>query len=329
MQCVDKPGYLVIEYIEESQGSMLSNTWFDNEHHTSERRKNYFHSLTRILLSITKTPLPSIGSFFIDRNGDLILGNRPLTMEFHELENESITTDIPRHSTYSNVQSYVGEILEMHDNRLHYQPNAVNDLDDCGYQMSALTAMRTVGPLIFNRSLRRGPFIFSLTDMHQSNVFVDDEWNITCLIDLEWACSKPIEMVHPPYWLTNKGVDEIELDEYSIRREEFMAALKSEEGKLKSPQARPYVLSEVMEESWTSGAFWYSLALSSPTGLFHNFYHHIHPLFSNKGTVKLGNVMPFYWVRSAGKFVGKKLEDKKLYDKNLIEAFSIDGSSTE
>ncbi|KAJ5618594.1 hypothetical protein N7528_006705 [Penicillium herquei] len=248
-------------------------------------------------------------------------------MEIQELENESITTDIPRDSTYSNVQSYVGEILEMHDNRLHYQPNAVNDFDDCGYQMTALTAMRTVGPLIFNRSLRRGPFIFSLTDMHQSNVFVDDEWNIISVIDLEWACSKPIEMVHPPYWLTNKGVDQIEVDEYSVRREEFMAALKSEEGKLKSPQARPYVLSEAMEQSWISGAFWYSLALSSPTGLFYIFSHHIHPLFSNKGTEKLGNVMPFYWVKSAGKFVSKKLDDKKLYDKSLVEAFSIDEPS--
>ncbi|KAJ5715482.1 uncharacterized protein N7483_012663 [Penicillium malachiteum] len=327
---VDKSGYLVTEFIEESQGSMLSNTWFDKEHHTSERRSNYFHSLTRILLSISKTSLPSIGSFLIDRNGDLILGNRPLTMEIQELENESITTDIPRDSTFSTIQSYVADILQMHDNRLRDQPNAVNDRNDSEYQMTALAAMRTIEPLIFNRGLRRGPFIFSLTDMHQSNVFVDNEWNITCVIDLEWACSKPIEMVHPPYWLTDKGVDEIESEEYNIRREEFMTALRSEESKLENPQGRPYVHSEVMEQSWGSGALWYSLALTSPTGLFQIFYNHIHSLLSDNEDLKskLWDVMPVYWVKDAEGFMSKKVDDKKLYDKNLIEAFSSSSSSS-
>ncbi|KAJ6023805.1 hypothetical protein N7540_004602 [Penicillium herquei] len=331
MRSVDKSGYLVTEFIEESQGSMLSNTWFDKEHHTIERRSNYFHSLSRILLSISKIPLPSIGSFFVDRNGDLILGNRPLTMEIQELENDSIPTDIPRDSTFSTIQSYVADILQMHDNRLRCQPNAVNDRDDSEYQMTALATMRTIGPLIFNRDLRRGPFIFSLTDMHQSNVFVDDEWNITCVIDLEWACSKPVEMVHPPYWLTDKGFDEIERDEYNIRREEFMTALRSEESKLKDSQGRPYVLSEAMEQSWGSGALWYSLALSSPTGLFQIFYNHIHSVLSDNDDLKskLWDVMPFYWVMDAEKFMSKKGDDKELYDKNLIEAFSVGSGSTK
>ncbi|KAJ5701131.1 hypothetical protein N7488_008679 [Penicillium malachiteum] len=332
IQCVDKPGYLVIEYIEESQGSMLSKTWFDKEHHTSERRGNFFHSLSRILLSISKVPLQSIGSFVIDRNGDLILGNRPLTMEIQELENESITTDIPRESTFSTIQSYVADTLQMHDNRLFYQPNAVNDRDDSEYQMTALASMRTIRPVIFDRDLRRGPFIFSPTDMHQSNLLVDDKWDITCVIDLEWACSKPVEMVNPPYWLTNKGVDQIKRDEYNIRREEFMKALRSEESKLKQPQSRPFVLSEAMEQSWGSGALWYSLALSSPTGLFQIFYNHIHPFLSDNEDLqrKLWDVMPSYWVKDAEGFINKKVDDKELYDKKLIEAFStINSPSTE
>lgn len=32
------------------------------------------------------------------------------------------------------------------------------------------------------------------------------DWRVTCLVDLEWACSRPIEMVEPPYWLTNKRI---------------------------------------------------------------------------------------------------------------------------
>jgi hypothetical protein len=32
---------------------------------------------------------------------------------------------------------------------------------------------------------RHGPFPLQLTDLHASNIFVDEDWNITCLIDLE------------------------------------------------------------------------------------------------------------------------------------------------
>lgn len=48
-----------------------------------------------------------------------------------------------------------------------------------------------------------------LTDLHQSNIFVDDNWRITYLVDLEWAYSRPVEIAEPLYWLTNKGVDKI------------------------------------------------------------------------------------------------------------------------
>lgn len=58
-----------------------------------------------------------------------------------QLENEKISTELPRDYTYSTVDSYVVDILDMHDNRFRYQPNAVNNLGDCAYQLSVLTAM--------------------------------------------------------------------------------------------------------------------------------------------------------------------------------------------
>lgn len=67
---------------------------------------------------------------------------------------------------------------------------------------SALTAMRATSPTFFRRELRRGPFVFALTDLHQSNVLVDKDWHITSIVDLEWGCSQPIEIIQPPYWPT-------------------------------------------------------------------------------------------------------------------------------
>ncbi|KAJ5081337.1 hypothetical protein NUU61_009601 [Penicillium alfredii] len=152
-------------------------------------------------------------------------------MELHELENEKIPTELSREYTYSTVESYVTDLLRGHDSRLRNQPNAVNNVQDCGYQISALAAMQTVAPLFFRRDLSRGPFVFTLTDLHQSNIFVDDQWWITCLVNLDWACSRPVQMVEPPYWLTNKGVDEVDAGEYDALRTESLAIMSAEEEK--------------------------------------------------------------------------------------------------
>lgn len=331
---VSEAGYWLIECIEETQGTMLSNRWRENQH-DAELRTNFFRSLSQILLSISKTPLPRIGSFIINSDGYLTLCNRPLSMELQELENEEIPTGLPREYTYSTVESYVTDILGVHDSRLRNQPNAVNNVQDCGYQMSALAAMRTIAPLFFRRDFHRGPFVFTLTDLHQSNIFVDDEWRITCLVDLEWACSRPFQMVEPPYWLTNKGVDEINVEEYDKLRKELLTIMNAEETEssrgflLKNARKTPLRLSEAMEEAWASGTFWYSLALSSPTGLFSLFYEHIQPLLSKNNSEEIGEIMPFYWGRDVGKFVARKLADKKKYDCELRQAFTAGSTNDE
>ncbi|PLB53306.1 hypothetical protein P170DRAFT_454417 [Aspergillus steynii IBT 23096] len=310
-------GYLLIENIKKSQGTMLSDIWPES-HSDMKLRANFFRSLSRILLSISRIPLPRIGSFIIDNNGYLLLNNRPLSMEIQMMENEGIFNDISRDFTYTTVESYTADILSIHDNRLRSQLNAVNDVSDCTIQMATLTAMRAVLPAFFSRELRRGPFIFSLTDLHQSNIFVDNNWNITCLIDLEWACSRQIEMVEPPYWLTGKGVDQIDVDEYDISRKELMSILETEEAA--STDRKILRLSEVLARTWATGTFWVILALSSPSGLFTIFAKDIYLLFSCEGSPDDG-ALPFFWTKNVPQFVNCKVSEKAEYDRNLQLVF--------
>ncbi|OBT97664.1 hypothetical protein VE01_04425 [Pseudogymnoascus verrucosus] len=315
-------GYLLTEYIEETQGEMLSNTWLENQH-DSRLRTNLFHDLSRIILSISRIALPRIGSFVIDNDGFLSLTNRPLSIEIQTLENEEVPTNIRRDYTYTTVDSYIVDMLAFHDNRLRIQPNAINDIDDSVSQMSALGAMRTIMPLFLRRELRRGPFVFTLTDLHQSNIFVDKDWHITSLVDLEWGCSRPIEMVEPPYWLTNKGVDQILPDEYNKVRVEFMTILEEEEllAASNTTERGGLRLADVMNQAWEMGTFWYTLALSSPTGLFRLFYHHIQPRLISIHDEDPDNVMPYYWAQNVFQIISRKLSDKKEYDLQLRKAF--------
>ncbi|KAE8152136.1 hypothetical protein BDV25DRAFT_170776 [Aspergillus avenaceus] len=314
-------GYLLIEYIDQTRGRMLSESWHTGRHDT-QLRTNLFHSLSSIVLSLSRTPIQEIGSFIINEQGFLRLKNRPLTLEIQDLENHRIPVDIPRESTYSTVDAYINDILAFHESRFRHQPNALNDIQDGLFQIAALTVMRTVRQAFFRPELRRGPFFLALTDLHQSNILVDDDWNIACLVDLEWACSRPAEMIHPPYWLTSQAVDGIDAAEYEKLHEEFMQAFVEREAVYPQTKLR---LSRIMQDGWMRGTFWYALALDSPTGLFRIFYDHIQPRFcrGHVDDAAFFRIVVDYWEVGAFKFVLRKVDDKERYDRLLRDAFSL------
>ncbi|OAP55990.1 hypothetical protein AYL99_10142 [Fonsecaea erecta] len=274
---------------------------------------------------MAQVPFPRIGSLIIDDDGFLQLANRPLTLEIQDLESEGIPLDVPRNRTYYTVGSYVDDLLNCHDNRLRHQPNAVNDIGDGVSQMAALTMLRAVRPDLFRRSLNHGPFVMLLTDMNRHNLIVDQNWNIMCHIDLEWTAILPVEFMQPPLWLTNRAVDQVEVDAYNKLREEFMLAFEEEEKKNQAllHDRDGLQLSSIMNMSWDLGTFWYVLAMRSPTGLHPVFYERIQPLYSrlhHEDDQFCLYAYP-YWARQAHTFVNEKANHKAEYDKKLREAF--------
>jgi hypothetical protein len=100
-------------------------------------------------------------------------------------------------------------MLTLHENSFLSNPNAVYDDDDCRGQMAARALLRMLSHYYIERKRCNGPFYLQFTDLHASNIFVDEQWNITCLMDLEWVCVLPAEMLAVPYWLSGHGIDEI------------------------------------------------------------------------------------------------------------------------
>lgn len=245
-----------MDFVEQDDSKMLSDSW-DEKRTDKVRRGNLFRDLSKIILSLARIPLPRIGSFTMDDKGFISLTNRPLTLRLQELENEGIPIKIERQDTYTAVESYVQDLLSYHDSRLLHQPNAVNGPNDAKMQMAAIAGMRAVMPQFLDCSLRHGPFVFSLTDLHQSNIFVDEQWNIKYLIEMEWACSRPIEMQQPPYWLISCGVDEMlgdRFSQYNEVREEYMEAFEKEERSMLK-KGQDLLLTRTMKRTWQTGSF--------------------------------------------------------------------------
>lgn len=282
------------------------------------------------MLSLGRIPLARIGSFTLDDEGVLSLTNRPLTFQLQALENGGIPTNITRNDTYTTTESYALDLLAYHDSRLRYQPNSINDESDCRAQMAVITQMRAVLPHFTNRDLRRGPFLFTLTDIHQSNILVDEEWNIKCLIDLEWACSRPMDMQNPPHWLSGQSVDHLigkNLVEFNEVYEEFMEAFEFEE-KLRYTANLPHARS--MRRAWDSGSFFYFHALDSTTGLFNLWERNIQPRFSTMDNLnhEFNRLIAPYWSADAESVCAAKIKDRGEYDKKLRAMFQAKANTT-
>lgn len=281
------------------------------------------------MLALGKIPLPRIGSLTMDDEGVISLTNRPLTFQLHQLENEGIPTDIDRGMTYVTTESYLLDLLTCHDSNMVHQMNAVNDEEDCRSQMAALATMRAVLPSFIRRDLRRGPFLLTLTDLHQSNIFVDDEWNVKGIIDLEWACSLPLEMQHPPYWLTGQSVDGLQGEQLTLFDEvyrEFLDVFAHEEALLlpgpRESQKIPLSRTDTMKRGWEEGNFFYFLALDSTTGLYALFIQHIQERFDyHVKRDAFRQVVSPYWRSQSQDFIAAKIQQKSEYDRRLREMF--------
>ncbi len=173
------------------------------------------------------------------------------------LENDGSPKTIQRDDTYHCTEPFVADLFHFHDQRFLTHPNAVYTRLGCRSEMASKVLMRALAHRYIRQDRRNGPFFLQFTDLHIGNVFVDDDWNITCLIDLEWVCALPVERLAVPYWLTGRAIDDLlgeRLVEFNHVRQEFMEIFGEEEGKMAAEH--DLSLAQVMREGWISGGVW-------------------------------------------------------------------------
>ncbi|KAK2589871.1 hypothetical protein QQS21_012446 [Conoideocrella luteorostrata] len=312
-------GYLILS---QAKGEMLALSW-EQHRHDKLYRERLFRDLVNITLSINKQPLPRIASFTMHSNGSISLSNRPLDLHFQMLENEGITSGIPRQRTYTAIEPYISDLLSLQDSKILHQPNAIHDREDGESQLAALAALRAIMHIFISPEKRHGPFYLTLTDLHQSNIFVDEQWNIRTIIDLEWAHAKPIEMQVPPHWLTSRAVDGFydadAIAEYDAILDEYLRIYAAEEKRRNAV----VVEAAIKRDVWNSGSFWYFHAVSIPKSMYNVFNRHIQPLFNKEHSEAsiFDEVFSCYWGKHAQDTINTKLEEKKDYLVRLRKVF--------
>lgn len=316
--------YVLLEHIGPETGQMLSATW-DQHRHDPHRRTQLFRGIARVMLSLTRLPQPRIGSFrFNPSNNSITLNNRPLISTTILFENSGTPRTIPPHQLYHSSATFASDMLTLHDTHLLHYRHAVRDDTDARERLTIRTLLRAVSHHFIHPSHQNGPFLLQLTDLHQSNIFVDDNWNVTCLIDLEWICALPVEMLAVPYWLTSCSIDTIVDGEYVLFdevRRAFLVAM-DEESKV-IPQEHDIPVAGTMRELWESKAVWFWACIRSLNGWLFVFEDHILPRFSGKKDLisDLKQVSAF-WMQDVDAVVKGKVEDEKQYQEELSSLFS-------
>lgn len=210
-------------------------------------------------------------------------------------------------------------MLDLHDQRFLSEPNAVQDEQDCYFQMSIKSLLRLYAHSFIQKQFRQGPFLLQLTDFHASNLLVDQDWNVTGLIDLEWICALPSEMLQVPYWLTGQAIDGLKgesLTEFNQVRQEFLRVFEEEE---ESFRDHAFNLTQVMREIWDSKGVWFWYCLSSVNAMYFLLEAHILPAGSLSPEVE--RILSKFWSRDSEAIVKAKVEDRKAYEKEVRRLF--------
>ena len=310
---------MVLEYLD--SGQMLSDT-FHMYRDDVAHRKRLFKGISRILLSLARIPQPHIGSFRFHDNGTITLANRPLSCSMIILENDGAARTIQMNDTYSCTDAFVSDMLSFHDHRFLSQPNAVYGENDCRGQMAVKTLLRVLSHRHIKRALRNGPFILQFTDFHASNILVDKEWNITGLIDLEWICALPSEMLEVPYWLTGCAIDQIKgekYDQFDKIRREFMNIFEEEEQAMKAGPQNSLTLSHVMKDMWESKGVWFWNCVSSVNAMYLLLEAHLYAPESL--SIEAESIVSRFWCNDSEDIVRRKLAEKQAYDDELRDLF--------
>ncbi|OBT83687.1 hypothetical protein VE02_07576 [Pseudogymnoascus sp. 03VT05] len=289
--------YMILEYISPDMGQMLSSTW-EKYQNDASRRQKLFRGMARLMLSLANIPQPRIGSFQFHGNGTITLKNRTLPCSVVILGNEGAPRTIQRNETTASLAIQTQPMT---------RATAV-----VKWQVRRKALLRMLSYHYVDRKCRNGPFYLQFTDLHASNIFVDEQWNITCLIDPEWVCALPAEMLAVPYWLTGHGIDEIvgdNLHEFDVSRQEFMGIFEAEEINMASKQ-QPPVLASTMHEGWESNGVWFWRCLTSTNAMISLVEDHLCPRFSRLSS-EAEEIISQYLCLDSAKVVERKVADYK------------------
>lgn len=179
--------YMLMERV---KGKQLCTLWFDPTWFTEERRRTVFDSLVFYMSQLQVLTFPSIGSLDYDPKLDshFVIPFVPFYDGFDESGSENTTS-----GPYNTVHAYLID-------QITSQMGSASSIND----KVRLALLRMFVGLLLDETLDGPPFVLSMPDFNYQNVFVDDDGNVTSLIDWDNTMVGPRQGGYAKYpsWIT-------------------------------------------------------------------------------------------------------------------------------
>jgi hypothetical protein len=286
------------------------------------RLQNLLRGICRIMVSLANKVQSQIGSLRFNDDCSTTLTNRPLFCANSILESEGAPRTVNR--TYTTSGGFMDDMLQFRENAFSAQPNAVNDEEDCRLQMLHMILLRRLKSHFVDQHFE-GPFVLQFTDFHASNIFVDDQWNIVALVDLEFVCALPADMMEVPYWLTVNTIDEMtEHTDTATRMHELFVSILRDEERLLDRQKQPSRATSI-HHAWMTDLCWFYCCFTSIDGIARCLEDHLYKKFNFEPSLAeerhYAKIISSRWSSESSAFVEQKLHDKARYDDDLARHF--------
>ncbi|KAI5251253.1 hypothetical protein E4T42_04458 [Aureobasidium subglaciale] len=256
-----------------------------------------------------------ITSFIEPRQGKMLMERWPSHDPVH------------RQNLFRSLSKIILDVARVPQTRIgSFTLNAVEDDDDAEGQLATIVVWRAIRSHFTDPSLRRGPFAMQLTDLNEGNIFVDNDYNITAVVDLEWTCSLPLEMLQPPFWVSGHIQDSFvgATEKTAINEKFFMPAcheffdILSQEQASRHPLQKPaFDVANVARVGFEKKSHWYFAGLRYPRVAYSFLLGHIQPLFAaSAGFPGQVEIAPYY-TKNVSLFIDQRVREKAEYDEAL------------
>ncbi|KAF2462051.1 kinase-like domain-containing protein [Lineolata rhizophorae] len=249
---------------------------------SDEKRSYLLHQLADIMLSLSDLRFDRIGSLTLDDENRPVLKNRPLSLAQDGLiqDGVNISKIMPANRTFSSADKYAECLSRIIRARLEQQRNSIYDVED-GEQKACA---RYLFESIINTGLqghRGGPFVLIHGDFRRPNILINpNTFDITGVVDWEWARIVPVQLALPPFWLTDldvKGLAESDTGPYFAQCRMFIDCLRQHEVARPNDERR-VLLSETMENMIAEQSrFWIAMCLVYPYDFDTIYWEQIDP----------------------------------------------------
>jgi hypothetical protein len=167
------------------------------------------------------------------------------------------------------------------------------------------------------RELNYGSFILCWTDENLGNFTVDDEFNITSILDLEWCCCRPIETEYPPLWLSGRALHSLpranEAD-FTVQCEDFLRVFEQVDSG--ESVLGPGFFTKVMRDALSKKTYWLMTSLNEPRATYNLFLEPLQVQFAPKhseieAAIQFQEIVAPYWTVNATAFIAHKLHQRE------------------